>query len=58
MIYITCELHLVLDRLRAIVQLHQAMMRQAKQLATCWNRESDSKPGYAHFAVISQEPGS
>jgi hypothetical protein len=33
-------------------------MRAATQLATCWNRESDSKPGYAHFAVISQEPGS
>jgi len=50
-------MHLVLDNQRAQVHLHQAMTRTHLLLATSWNRESDSKPGYAQFAVISQEPG-
>jgi len=33
------------------------MLRITLHLATCRNRESDSKPSYAQFATISQEPG-
>lgn len=54
----TEHLHFVLDSSLAFVQLPQVMLRTALKAVTCWDRESDSKPGYAQFlANISQEPG-
>ncbi len=55
--FLRVMIDLVLDQLLALVQLHQAMTHTQLTLATSWNRESDSKPGYAFCAVISQEPG-
>jgi hypothetical protein len=55
--FLTCMMHLVLDELRGQVHPQEVMLRIALHLATCWNRESDSKPSYAQFATISQERG-
>ena len=55
--FLTCMMHLILDESRDRVHHHRVMLRVALHLAMCWNRGSDSKPSYAQFATISQEPG-